>query len=259
MGGTIREVIADAVRRAVSGRDVAVAFSGGLDSGLLAHYSARFAESVTLYVVGTENSHDLAAAEHAAAELALPIVKLIFGERDVEAMLSEMIGITGTTNPLTLAFEVPLFKVCGGCREPFVLTGQGSDEMFGGYSKYSGLDAEAFETMRGEDISRLMFQTLPHEGKLAARFGKTPLYPYLDPELSGYISSMGAAAVMPRGILRKELLRAAASEEGLDFLASKPKKAAQYGSGFSDIANALCRRRGIRYSDLVAEIVSRRV
>lgn len=252
-------MIGEAVRRAVSGREVAVAFSGGLDSGLLAHHAVRHAESVTLYVAGTKGSHDVAAAEESAEKLGLELVELIFGEGDVESMLSDMIGTTGTTNPLTLAFEIPLFAVCGGCSERYVLTGQGSDEMFGGYSKYSGLDAGAFADLRAEDISRLMYQTLPHEGKVAEHFGKTLLYPYLDPELSGYVTSLGIAAVMPRGELRKELLREAASEEGLDFLASKPKKAAQYGSGFTDVANALCRRHGIRYSELVAEIASRRV
>lgn len=253
----IRAALEGAVRRAVSGREVAVAFSGGLDSGLLAHYAKRHAESVMLYAVGAEGSHDVAAAECAAVMLELPMEAIILDEDSALDILERMIRMTGTDNPLTLAFEVPLFAVCGKCCESHVLTGQGADELFGGYSKYAGLGPAEFEVLRKEGLGRLKSVTLAHEDAVALAFGKTLHRPYTDSELVSVVDTMDAADLMPRGALRKETLRKVAEEENLSFLAAKPKKAAQYGSGFTDLMESVCRRRGLRYSELVAEIASR--
>jgi len=62
-------LIEDSVRRAVEGKKIAVAFSGGVDSGLVGALSMKYAESVHLYVAGVPGCHDIEAAESAAKEL----------------------------------------------------------------------------------------------------------------------------------------------------------------------------------------------
>ena len=65
----ISNILRDVVKDYVSGKDVAVAFSGGLDSGLIGGLSMEYARSVRLYVAGVPVCHDILAAEQAAAEM----------------------------------------------------------------------------------------------------------------------------------------------------------------------------------------------
>ena len=64
--------IEDSVRRACEGKRVDIAFSGSMDSGLLAALASRYARSVTCYTCGTDDSFDVAAGRELADELGLP-------------------------------------------------------------------------------------------------------------------------------------------------------------------------------------------
>ena len=57
------------VKNIVEGRKVAIMFSGGLDSGVLAAISAKYADTF-LYTVGVEGAHDLVMSEEASRLLA---------------------------------------------------------------------------------------------------------------------------------------------------------------------------------------------
>ena len=68
----LEDSIVSAVRRMSEGKDVAIAFSGGLDSGLVAGLAARYARSVHLYTCGTANAYDVVAADELSKRLGLP-------------------------------------------------------------------------------------------------------------------------------------------------------------------------------------------
>jgi asparagine synthetase B (glutamine-hydrolysing) len=73
---SLGETISKACETTVSGHEtVAVAFSGGLDSALLALLCARYTD-VRLYVAGKPGCHDFLAAESAAEALPLPLTKI---------------------------------------------------------------------------------------------------------------------------------------------------------------------------------------
>lgn len=250
----ISVILGEAVGRVSRGKEVAVAFSGGLDSGLVARHAKHHAECARLYAVGTADSHDVLAAKNSAERLGMPLEIIGLEGEDIIGLLGKMISITGTVNPLTLAFELPLFLVCRECAEKHVITGQGADELFGGYAKYSGLDEKSFSEMRSEDMIKLKGPTLAHEDATAGFFGKEILRPYLDGELWETVGGMDIRSIMPEGEERKKILREAARAEGLDWLAEKPKKAAQYGSGLMDMLRIICRKEGVTYSELVSRI-----
>ena len=46
--------IESAVRKACEGKEVGIAFSGGMDSGLVAALAKKYARSVTCYTCGTD-------------------------------------------------------------------------------------------------------------------------------------------------------------------------------------------------------------
>ena len=70
----LASVLEAAVADAVDG-PVSVAFSGGIDSSLVAMLASRYVK-VELLAAGTPGAHDLAAAEESAALLNLNIVLL---------------------------------------------------------------------------------------------------------------------------------------------------------------------------------------
>ncbi len=252
---TVSATLESVVRDLTEGKDVAVAFSGGLDSGIVAALTKRYAKSVMLYTVGYGQSYDVRMAKDMSAELGMDWTYIPIGEEDLISSLKEMMRITGTVSPLMLAFETPLFYVCKTCKESLIIGGQGSDELFAGYSKYIGLDIESLKRMMGDDMGSLKGPTLHHETKVADHFGKTILYPFLDERIVSAVSGMGIEAVMPKDQdSRKMLLKDAALHQGFPFISNKDKKAAQYGSGMMDAVHCICKKKGIRYSELIEQI-----
>ncbi len=251
----LQRAIVSAVRNAVEDQDIAVAFSGGLDSGLVAAIAKDYARSVTLYTSGRDQSYDVVMAEQMSEELGLPWLHIPITEENIEARLREMISITRTSSPLTLSFELPLFFVCKTVREKYILGGQGSDELFCGYNKYIGLPDDELERARKADFGKLITSTIPHEIMVADHFGKKLLYPYMDSVVTMQVNAMDLSVLKPvDSDSRKMLLRDIARNLGYPFIADKKKKAAQYGSGTMDLVKALAKKRGITYSELVDEI-----
>ncbi len=126
------KAIEDSVRLACEGKRVGIAFSGGMDSGLVAALASRYARSVTCYTCGTDDSFDVAAGKELAEKLDLPWVHCRISEDDIEDDIRELILATGVSDPLTISYDLQLFCVCKEAKERIILTGQGSDEYFGG-------------------------------------------------------------------------------------------------------------------------------
>lgn len=252
----IPELICESVRRRCEGKDVAISFSGGVDSGLVGALAMRYAKSAVFYVAGTPGSHDVEAAKSAAETLDAEIRTILVDPDDAAGIVRSQMEVTGTVNPLILAFTSPIYCVLSRCEEDTVLAGQGADEVFGGYGKYVSIpDSELKQAMKA-DADRFFRETFPHEEKIAARFGKTVERPYLDPGIVSAVSVLPPETIRPSPEDRKRILCDAARELGFGFLADRPKKAAQYGSGILDAVKRYCRSRGIEYNALVAEYAS---
>jgi len=251
----LENALLSAIKNQVQGEDIAVAFSGGLDSGLVAAIAKDYAKSVTLYTSGKDKSYDVVMAQEMSEELGLPWLHIPLTEDNIEARLREMISITGTSSPLTLSFELPLFFVCRTVREKYILSGQGSDELFAGYSKYVGLSLEDLDRVRKTDIGKLISSTVPHETKIADHYGRKILYPYLDPIVTMQVNAMNLEELKPVDAdHRKMLLRQIANNLGYPFIAQKKKKAAQYGSGTMDLVRKVASDKGLTYTELVDQI-----
>ena len=251
----IEHALVSAIRNSVEDQDIAVAFSGGLDSGLVAAISKDYARSVTLYTSGKEHSYDVVMAQEMSDQLGLPWLHIPITADNIEARLREMITITGTNSPLTLSFELPLFFVCRSVHEKLIIGGQGSDELFAGYSKYVGMTEDELDRARKSDLGKLITSTIPHETKVADHFGKKILYPYMDPLVTMQVNAMDLKDLMPADTdSRKMVLKQVARNLGFPFIAEKRKKAAQYGSGTMDLVREVSKDKGMTYSELVNEI-----
>lgn len=228
----------------------AVAFSGGVDSALLAT-----AVDGPLYVAGFPDGHDVAAARAVADRLGrsadLRVVEL--DHDDLREAVRAVVRATGRTNAMDVGIAVPLRAVArraaaDGHRRLYV--GQGADELFGGYAKVARAptdDRVAAETVRGardEVLASLPDQAARDVPVLRAA-GVDPVTPYLhDRVVRAALSLPGSLLV--DGETRKVALRAVAADRLPADVADRPKKAMQYGSLVAREMDRLARRDGFK-------------
>ena len=238
------------IKDMVEGKDIAVAFSGGLDSGIVAAIAKEYALSVRLYTAGVKDAYDVLESESLSRTLGLEWEHILITEEDLEDCIRDMIGITGTVNPITLSFEIPLYYVSKNVKEDLIIGGQGADELFAGYSKYVGLPEDEFKDLRDADMARLFNETLAHERMVSEHFGKKVLYPYLDKRVMDTVGRIDIKDLIP-GDVRKENLRKVAEEIGQPEVAAKKKKAAQYGSGGMNLFRKIAKKKGVTVNEMV--------
>ena len=249
------EAIKESVRKASEGRRVAIAFSGGLDSGLTAALASECAESVTCYTCGTDNSFDVRAGKELAESLGLPWVHCRISKSSLEGLIRELISATDESDPFTISYELQLFDVCRTAEEDVVLTGQGADEYLGGSAKFVGCPLEDYILLRDAGIERLLEVSVPCERKIASHFGKTLVHPYLDEEVQRIISKIPPEEHLPDSMdSRKSVLKKAAANLGYPDLAFRKKKSSQYGSGTTDLIRALAKEKGKMYNQYLASL-----
>ena len=252
---TVKDSIVDVIRMNVSGRAVGIAFSGGLDSGLVAALSKEYADSVTLYTCGTGNAYDVIAAKDLAEELDLPWVHVPLSKWTIEPRIREMISSTGTTDPFTISYELQLFCVCTAAKEDIILTGQGADEYFMGCAKFVDQTDSDYEVLKESSIRRLMDVSVPCEMRIAEHFGKQLVYPYLDSNVIEAVSCIDPSELRPTDMdSRKIVLKRIAIDLGYPVLAERKKKSSQYGSGTTDLIRCVAREKGMMYNEYIASL-----
>ena len=248
---SIQLALQKAVEEALgSGQEVALLFSGGLDSALLALLASRQREGTgnappKLVTVGLKGCHDVQAAHSAARMLEgvlgwrLELESMEITNKEGETGLRELLQIIGP-DPQSLGFLLPLHLIAKRVSENVLISGQGADELFGGYARYRRMGPERLtEALKG-DTRALVEVIQQRDGKIAGDAGKELACPYLYPEVRRAAEAISAE--VRRGAVGedgKELLREMAVEMGLPTeLAQRPKKAAQYGTGFEKMVRA---------------------
>lgn len=251
----LEDALVDSVRRCSEGRRIAVACSGGLDSGLVSAIAMRCAGSVHLYTCGTSNAFDVSMGRDLGGILGVPWTRAPISKGSIGHQIGELVRATGVSDPFTISYEIPLWAVCSVAEEDTVLSGQGSDEYLYGCAKFIGQDRDALELLKQEGIDRLLKVSVPCERSIAAHFGKTMGYPYLDPAVVDAIEDLDDSDVVPSDMAsRKAVLREVARHLGFPEIADRRKKASQYGSGTTDLIRGVAKSKGMRYNEYIASV-----
>ncbi|WP_418282365.1 asparagine synthase-related protein [Halorubrum sp. DTA98] len=231
-----------------SGR-LAVAFSGGVDSGVV----AAAVPEAPCYVAGFEGCHDVAAAREAAAAMGRDLRIVELTHDDLTRAIPEIVAATGRRNAMDLNIAVPLYLTAeAAAADGFdrLAVGQGADELFGGYSKVVDpandhrVDAETVRDARDETVRTLPDQ-LERDVVTLRAAGVEPVAPLLDDRL------VEAAIRLPDELLatpaeRKIALRRAAAAYVPDPVGSAEKKAVQYGTYVAREIDRLARQNGFK-------------
>lgn len=250
----IANALRDSVRQSVELSHpfgtVAIAFSGGLDSSIIAWIAKDFAKYVKLYAVGVLNCQDFKTAQHSAESLGMAeCLKLVTIPTDLDAVrtlaarVRKILGMPADYFGMDLELALPLLVISeelqkhgdGSC----LLSGQGADELFAGYAKYARLvddtDANPEQLARAlsSDWERLVKERIPKDRTACMSAGIVLRTPFTDARVACLAKSMPASFLLPNGgCLRKHILRCIGRELGLPAAVTRiPKKAFQYGSG----------------------------
>jgi asparagine synthase (glutamine-hydrolysing) len=223
-----------ALGRALEGTDEAgIAFSGGVDSSLVALLAGRRGTELRLYTAGLHGARDLEASERAAAALGLGerLVVLELSEDEALEAAARVVSVLQGATLLEVSFLAPAFIVFERARERRILTGDGADELFGGYHRYLSMEPDRLAASLEKDARELASGGFERNRRLAASAGRAIAAPYLDPRVIGLAQNI-PARLKVHGGQRKAVLRRAAAILGLPpELCAMPKRAAQYGSG----------------------------
>jgi asparagine synthase (glutamine-hydrolysing) len=217
--------------------EAAVAFSGGLDSSVVALLVLRRLERTTLYTVGMPGARDLSRSREAAASFgpAVKHVPIELDEKDVVDAASAIRRLIPGCGPLETSFLMPAYIVFLRCRQTAVFTGDGADELFGGYHRYLSMDDQTLVSSLGADARRLLESGIARNRVLASSAGKELRTPFLSNNVVGLASRI-PPEMKVRGGVRKLVLRRAAELLGLPpAISNAPKSAAQYGSSVAKV------------------------
>ena len=226
--------------------DVGVIFSGGVDSSILAmllkdiSYNKKL--NITLYAVGREGSKDLEAARYAAEYLDLPLKTQLITEELIKEHVGEVVHAIGDDNLMKVGVGLTTyFATKLACEDGIkvAISGQGADELFGGYNRYlKSFEENSLGFEIRQDISIMYHVNLERDDACAMLNSVELRLPFLDEKLVEYAINLPIKYKIsgPGDILRKNILRKLAFNEGLDTeIAYRPKKAAQYGTGIDKI------------------------
>ena len=231
----------------------ALGFSGGIDSSLLAHYLDKTGVDVDLICVGMEGSTEFEAAEQAAESLGLPIRLESYSIQDVEEDLDDVLWSVEEPDPMKVGVALPIHwsaKSATGSGHRVFFSGNGSDELFGGYHKYVREYAESGETVRETmygDVVASHEVNYERDHKICSDAGLELRLPFADLRVVEFGLSLPLELKLPKDPAspRKLILRALAEKLGFpEEIVNRRKRAVQYSTGVNKALRQLARKRG---------------
>ena len=239
---------------------VGIIFSGGIDSVIVAWLAKKMVPDVICYTAGIEGSTDIAFARYIAKKLKLKLRVNELTRDEVEQMIPEIINVIENTNAGQVEVAVPVYAAIKLAHEDGIkvmYTGQGADELFGGYSWYTKVvEKEGYQKLREhmtEDLLLLYKETLEREDKIAMAHSIEMREPFLDMEIIRVSMQMDMKLNVKSqdDIFGKHVHRRVAQKLGIPKnIAYRIKEAAQHGSGMHQIFDAIARSHGFDESTI---------
>ena len=247
--------------------DYVTAFSGGLDSTLVADAAKENGLQPELVGVGMKGQAELNHARNVARNLGLDITIRELTETDVLDRLLEVVETVESSDPVLVGVSVPLFFACEVAQEMgmrHLLAGQLSDELFAGYGRFDELAlTNRFQEARKEVLRSVLAAAtndfepgdklaVSHQLELQCPFAYLPLVEY-----ALRIPISLKLRVIGKTVVRKYVLRRLAASWKLpESVVNRPKKAVQYSSGVQKVLLKEAKKQKMTLHDLIDSLRS---
>ncbi len=253
---TDHQAIRDALENAVISHlmtDVpyGVLLSGGLDSSITAALAAKHASMrvedqeqspawwprLHSFAIGLEGSPDLLAAQTAADHIGTVHHGMTFTIQEGLDALDEVIYHLETYDVTSIRAATPMYLLARKIRAmgiKMVLSGEGADEIFGGYLYFhKAPDPRAFHEETVRKISRLHSYDCLRANKAMSAWGVEARVPFLDKEFLDVAMSINPADKMiTKGKMEKQILREAFSDMLPESITWRQKEQFSDGVGY---------------------------
>ncbi len=249
--------IKEAVRKRVAGRDhVGIIFSGGIDSFLIAHLVKQIGVPFTCYTAGrAEGAADLEWARRLAEEHDFPLKVRTLDTDAIQALIPQLIHDIEDYSLNQVEVAIPIYasvQMAAEAGERVILTGQGADELFGGYSWYPKIVEKEgyynFVQRSWEDAFLLYKECLEREDKIAMAHSLELRVPFLDPEVIRVAFEIAPELKIHSGDddQGKRIHREYCITQGIpENIAYRIKEAAQHGANVHHTFEEIAERHGL--------------
>lgn len=266
----LQALLLESARKRVSDAErVAVAFSGGLDSSIVALLAKMCGADVHLISVGLEGQPEVRHAEAAAEALGLPIHLQTYTTRDVEMALPKVLWLMEEPDVVKVGVAIPFYwtaETASRLGRNVLLAGQGSDELFGGYQRYLKEYAQsgvlAVQKAMYRDVAS-SYETNYQRDNQVCSFHEVELrLPFADRNVTHFSLGLPLSLKIDSTTdhLRKRVLRRVAQSLGIpSFIANKTKKAVQYATGVHKALRTLARGKKLTLRSMLRSVPKPRV
>lgn len=249
----LRKGLEDAVhRQLMSDVPYGVLLSGGLDSSIIAAVTKKFAAKrvesgdtqaawypqLHSFAVGLKGSPDLAAARKAADHIGTVHHEIHFTIQEGLDAIRDVIYHLETYDVTTVRASTPMYlmaRIIKSMGIKMVLSGEGSDELFGGYLYFhKAPNPQAFHEETVRKLGKLHLYDCLRANKSLAAWGIEGRVPFLDKEFIDIAMRLNPADKMAgNGKMEKWILRKAFEDYLPESIAWRQKEQFSDGVGYS--------------------------
>ena len=250
---TIRDALKDSVRRQLmSDVPYGVLLSGGLDSSVISAIAEKFSEHriednsqtraywprLHSFAVGLKGAPDLAKAKLVADHIGTVHHEINYTIQEGLDAIRDVIYFIETYDVTTVRASTPMYllaRVIKSMGIKMVLSGEGADEVFGGYLYFhKAPSAKAFHEETVRKLSKLHYYDCLRANKSLSAWGVEGRVPFLDKEFLDVAMRTNPEAKMCLGsTIEKKIVREAFADMLPAEIAWRQKEQFSDGVGYS--------------------------
>lgn len=248
----LRQALENAVKRQLmSDVPYGVLLSGGLDSSITSAIARKYAEKrietggkdgawwprLHSFAIGLEGSPDLAAARIVAQHLDTVHHEIVYSIQEGLDAIRDVIYHLETYDITTIRASTPMYMLARAIKSmgiKMVLSGEGSDEIFGGYLYFhKAPGAQEFHEETVRKLDKLHMYDCLRANKSLAAWGIEGRVPFLDKEFMDVAMRLNPRDKMiTSGKMEKHILREAFEDYLPDSVAWRQKEQFSDGVGY---------------------------
>ena len=241
----IDQLFLDAVEKRIpENREIALLFSGGLDSSLVAKALQKLDADFTCYTAGIQHGNvnaprDVEWAKKTAQKMNLDLEIYKAELEEVEQELPKITDWISTTSVVKNGVALPFHFSLKEAKGKVVMTGLGSEQLYAGYSRHEGyLNKECLSGLRN-----IWHRDMYRDDVISMRNGFELRIPFLDQKLIEQALTIPGEHKVTENY-RKYILRKLAEKWSLpEDVTWRKKTAAQYGSNFDKAIDRISRNK----------------